>query len=259
MNRFGFLIAACLRNEDHSSALTESIESIQQFYPELPIVVICDFTSDPMILLKFIVKFPTVRFETDTPKVPADMLLLYFFKKNHYFEKGILIQDSMKVISRVELENTTALEYLWHFTNHRVHWHIIDEPQTEYNRLHNIKTHDDLIEHCIETLITKPEYQKYCREIYRKKELWSGCFGCLCILDYDMLCKLDEKCGIIELMSHMKDNRLRRAIESLFSLACQFVLEKEIHTSFDGLYYNGTDYHNEFKGKMIEKKSFNRQ
>ena len=85
MNRFGFLIAACLRNETHATSLKESIESIQTFYPELPIVVICDFTSDPIILLQCLVKFPRVRFETDTPKVPADMLLLYYFKKNHYF------------------------------------------------------------------------------------------------------------------------------------------------------------------------------
>ena len=59
-------------------------------------------------------------------------------------------------------------------------------------------------------------------------------------------------------MSQMKDNRLRRAIESLFSLACQYVLKKEIYDSYDGLYYDG-NYHNNFVGKFIIKRSFNRQ
>ena len=97
-----------------------------------------------------------------------------------------------------------------------------------------------------------------CIDKYYKKDKWSGCFGCCCIISYEFLCILDNETDIINLMFNMTTNRLRRTIESLFSLACQFSLKKEIHTSLDGLYYDGIN-HNNFMSYHIIKKSFNRQ
>ena len=59
-------------------------------------------------------------------------------------------------------------------------------------------------------------------------------------------------------MSHMVNNRKRRAIESIFSIACQYSFGQPIISSFDGLYYDG-HYHNRYKGKFIKKKCFDRQ
>jgi|LakMenEpi03Aug12_release.lakeMendotaPanAssembly.Ray.scaffolds.fasta_scaffold158303_2 hypothetical protein len=258
-NDFGFIIATCLRTNEHVNSLHECISSIQNFHPTNIIVVVVDFTSNEEYVSDSILKFPSVIFEVNTPSVPADMLMLKYFKDKHYFSKAITLQDSMKLTSKVDISKSSGLDYLWHFTNHRVHWHIIEEPQTEFNVQQNIRTHDDLVEFCVRTMINKKDFQEYCNTIYRKKELWSGCFGCLCVIDYNTLCELDEKTGIINLMMQMKDNRLRRAIESLFSLACQYTLQKEIHTSFDGLYYDGKNYHNNFQGICVSKKSFNRQ
>jgi hypothetical protein len=255
---YGFIVAACLREQVHKESLTCCLNSIKEFHENVSIVVVVDYTSEQQYISELIKEYPTVIFETNTPSVPADMLLLYYFKLKKYFQKAILLQDSMAVISKVDITKTHDLDYLWHFNNHRVYWHIIAEPDTEFNRQHKIITHDNLVEYCIYNLIKSEGFKTYCIQNYHDKYKWSGCFGCLCIIDYDFLCKLDAESSIIDLMSQMKDNRLRRAIESLFSLACQYVLKKEIYDSYDGLYYDG-NYHNNFIGNFIVKKSFNRQ
>ena len=255
---YGFIVAACLRTEVHKESLSCCLNSIKQFHENISIAVVIDYTSEQKYIIEVIKEFPTVIFEINTPAVPADMLLLYYFKLRRYFQKAILLQDSMTVISKVDITKTHDLDYLWHFNNHRVHWHTIMEPDTEFNRQHKIITHDNLVEYCISNLIKPEDFKTYCIQNYHDKYKWSGCFGCLCIIDYDFLCKLDAESSIIDLMSQMKDNRLRRAIESLFSLACQYVLKKEIYDSYDGLYYDG-NYHNNFVGKFIIKRSFNRQ
>ena len=57
------------------------------------------------------------------------------------FEKAIFIQDSMILNKKLEGIDEINLKFIWHFTNHRVHWDIIKEPNTEYNVNNNINSH----------------------------------------------------------------------------------------------------------------------
>ena len=54
----------------------------------------------------------------------------------------------MGFIELIDLE-LIDFKFIWHFTNHRIHWDIPQEPQTEYNILNSIVTHTDLIKHNI--------------------------------------------------------------------------------------------------------------
>ena len=216
-----------------------------------------DFTSEYSLIIRIISKFPNVIFELNTDPYPADMQLLKYFKQKHYFDTAILFQDSMRSVKPFDVSHIQDIQYLWHFNNHRVHWHIIKEPETEYNRTHNIITHDDLIHHMIQSL---PEsgFKEYCKTIYPQKHLWSGTIGCCCIITYDFLLKLDAKTDIIAFESKMITNRLRRVIESLFSLACEYAKGEHITSSFDGLYYDGFTGNNMI-GTHVHKISFDRQ
>jgi hypothetical protein len=190
---YGFIVAACLRTQVHKDSLSNCLNSIRQFHENIPIAVVVDYTSEQKYVTEVSIEYPTVIFETNTPNVPADMLLLYYFKLKKYFQKAILLQDSMTVISTVDMTKTHELDYLWHFNNHRLHWHTIMEPETEFNKQNNIVTHDNLVEYCISNLIKPEDFKTYCIQNYHNKYKWSGCFGCLCIIDYDFLCKLDNE------------------------------------------------------------------
>lgn len=249
---FGFIVAACLRETRHFDSLSECLESLDQFHADNKKIVIVDFTSDRGLVSAAVIKFPTVIFEVDTPEVPADMLSLYFFQKKHYFDTAIVLQDSMKILQAFDVQKIDDINYLWYFRDH-VHWAGIPEPQTEFNIKNNIRNHDDLILYCLKNLTKKINFQSYALDIYFQKNRWSGCFGCCCVVTHNFLNKLDSDTGIIDIMLQMTSNRLRRAIESIFSLACQYSLNKEIHYGFDGL------YNCRMTGPHVTKKSFDRQ
>lgn len=258
MSTFGFIIAACLRNEDHVNALKGCIDSIQTLYESQKIVVIIDFSSVIGFVLPLINSYKNVLFEIDTPHVPADMLLLHYFKEKHYFDVAITLQDSMRVKKKFNVPLDDNVNYLWYFTNHRIHWSIIGEPQTDFNIKNGIKTHDDLNHYIIDNWLDEPDFKSYCVETYDIKEQWSGCFGCCCVISYDFLIKMNNKTKIIDSMMKMTSNRLRRSIESIFSLACQFTKQCEIHSAIDGLYTDGYSGHG-LNGEYIYKVSFDRQ
>ena len=259
MSTVGFIVATCVRTYEHMKSLEACIQSILVFYEPKQVVIIVDFTSNPSMIQIMQHQFPYVRFETDVPSVPADMVMLYFFKKNHYFDLAITLQDSMVILKRFDVEHIKDIEYLWHFTNHRLHWSTIVEPQTEFNIANNIHVHDDLNMYCIKHMIDNTAFREYCMEIYPQKEKWSGSLGSLSLIRYDALIGLDAATGIIDLMLKMNTNRLRRVIESLFGLACQFYLQKEIHSSYDDLYYDGLSGGHGLISEHIKKISFDRQ
>lgn len=255
---FGFMIAGCLRTKEHLYALNECVRSIKQHNPLQKIVVVIDFTSDSDFVQSAIATNSDVIFELNTQHVPADMLLLYYFKEKKYFDKAILLQDSMRLKKEMIVDEVNDITYVWHFTNHRVDWSNITEPETDYNVANNIKTHDDLVLHVIDTKIENTEFKTYCKDMYFTKEKWCGCFGTCCIITHDFLMNLDARTNIIAIEAQMVTNRLRRAIESVFALACQYVTQRDMEGSYDGLYYNGS-HGNNMEGATIHKISFDRQ
>lgn len=254
----GFIIAACIRSEEHLIQLNTCIASIKRFNQNDKIVVVFDYTSNKELQEKCFKIHDDIIFEINTPEVPADMLLLKYFKEKKYFDKAILLQDSMVLKKHMDINTVNDVKFIWHFTNHRREWHIIEEPQTEFNIINNIKTHDDLNIYVINNLISSVKFQDYCKKIYYKKNEWCGCFGPTVIITHNFLLKVDLLTDIINLQQKMITNRLRRSNESIISLAYHYVTGRNMEDSYDGLYYDGIGGHG-LNGKYIYKVAFNRQ
>jgi hypothetical protein len=123
---YGFIIATCLRTQDHYNALNKNIIIILRYYSFDQIVVIVDFTSDRGLVDKIREEDEHILFETDTPYTPAEMLTHYYFYKKHYFDTAIILQDSMRILKQFDhIDEVKDVQYLWHFTNHRREWAII--------------------------------------------------------------------------------------------------------------------------------------
>jgi hypothetical protein len=174
-------------------------------------------------------------------KSAGDMSTYKIFLSNPIFKKAVIIQDSMTLERELHnIEEVKNMKYLWYFTNHRLHWHIIEEPQNEYNIKRGIKFHDDAVMDVINNYIVNEQFKEFSKSNYYDKNNWSGCFGCLSVIDYDFLRLFDEKTGIANLLLNFNNNRLRRVSESIFALAGKFVLGDEVfEKAYDGLYYNG--------------------
>ena len=250
---FGFIITSYIHEFNHLLALDSCIKSLRDKHLEQKKIIIIDTKSNKNLVNLAINsnKYDDVIFEFSKEDIPADMLALYYYKKNKYFTKAIIIQDSMKLKEKIDVSNVNDVLYLWHFTNHRIHWNTIKEPDTEYNKTNNIVTHDDLIIDRINSKIEIQEFKDYCNSIYFRKDKWCGCFGGCCIISYDFLEELDRRTGIINFQKLMITRRDRMVFESLFSIACQYVSGRDMEVSYDGLYKG-------LEGNIISKVSFER-
>ncbi len=240
MKSFGFIIPSYCDSDIHLSQLRRCLKSIRNHHSE-KIIIIDDYSTKDINLV--VVDFDNIEIMKSPVKGAGDMVTYHLMKEHHLFDKAIIIQDSMTLEKKLDrLDEIDTISYLWYFTNHRHHWDHIEEPQDDYNIKHGIKVHDDLLVHCIDTLIEKEEFKKFAQDIYFQKNKWCGCFGCLSIVNYDFLETLNNKTGIIDIMLKMNNNRLRRAAESMFGLACLFTLgDSFLETAYDGLYYDGVN------------------
>jgi len=254
MEDFGFVIPSYCSSEVHLLQLKRCLNSIIKFHPGKKIIVIDDYSD--INLTEKLKTFETVKVVMSPVKSAGDMVTYKVFKDNPLFKLGVIIQDSMVLEKKLDnIDSIETIKYIWYFTNHRLHWSKVKEPQTEYNKKHGIKVHDDAVMDVIRRFVTKKDFKTYALDMFMKKDKWSGCFGCLSIINYEFIDVLNEKTGIVDLLMNMNDNRFRRVAESIFALSCLYVLGDEVfETAYDGLYYDGirpTRNRRKFRGGEI--------
>lgn len=242
-NNFCFIIPSYCNTDLHGLQLKRCINSIRRFHNN-KIIIIDDYSD--IDISSFVSSFDNVDIKKSQVKSAGDMVTYLTFKNMTEFETAIIFQDSMTLECALEdIEKIDTMKSVWYFTNHRLHWSHIEEPQTEYNIKNNIKVHDDLILDCIDKLIENEEFKSFAKEIYPQKNKWSGNIGCQSIINHNFLIEMDEKTGIIDFLSKMNNNRLRRVAESIFPIACQYMLgDKVFEKSYDGIYYDGVNIQN---------------
>ena len=246
-DKFTFIIPTRIDSHYQCSYLAIAIRQIQQFHPNNKIVLIND--NSTIDIVSYLNHELTVNMNNITIKMckypgSAELIPYHDFLSNRYSDYAIILQDSFHLKQSLNLENiTNDITFLWYATNHRLEWSKIQEPMTEYNIDNDIHVHDDLIVDFVNTHahILIPKFLSYFNRIYHKKDRWIVCFGIMSIISHDFLTELHEKTGILNLVSQIQNKRHRMVMESVFSIACQYVLEcscSEIPI-YDGLYYDG--------------------
>lgn len=239
---YGFIIPICIRSCIHFNQLKRCINSIRNFYENIKIILIDDSNIEYTKQIKHYFKVDNnIVIKESLIKGSADQQIFKVFLDTELFEKAIFIQDSMLINKKLEGIDSVNLNFIWHFTNHRIHWDMINEPKTEYNIKNNIKTHTELIIHnVLRDYNENKQFQDYVISKLKNKNEWCGCFGSLCIIDKKTLITLNENTNFIDKFINSNSNRDRRANESIFSLVCHFYFpEINFENSYDGLYFDG--------------------
>lgn len=268
---FGFIIPTCCKSQLHINQLVRCLTSIRNFYKNIPIILIND-SEESFDIYSMLKPYKNISIIKSCKKGSADQQVFKVFKETTLFETAVFIQDSMVLNKPFDnIINIIDIQFLWHFTNHRVHWDIIREPQTEYNIKNNITTHSSAIKHYLKKDYTiNPEFNQYALDALSNKNTWVGCFGSCCIITKKGLEKLCKTIDFTNIFVNYTDNRQRRVNESIFSLLCHYTFpDINFEDSYDGLYYDGKTIKQErytnFDGlkwcathNYINKVSFNR-
>jgi hypothetical protein len=258
MVNFGFLIPTHISTQESLDTFRRCIDSLDRFHPDIPKILFYDpVMSYDISTLDFVKNNKSIT-TVKTRYCQGELNVYKHYYENKYFDMAVILHDSFELKKTLtNLDDIKDINYIWYFTNHRVHWHTITEDQTEYNIKNSIKTHDDLILHIAQkSFDNSSDFYKYFIDIYHRKNEWIGCYGSISILRHDFLLKLEEKTKIFKLLPHMVEKRNRITLESIITIAFQYTLGKTPDV-YDGLYYDGVKT-NSCETDTFKKKHFYR-
>lgn len=252
-----FIIPICIKVDIHLAVLNKCINSIVSFANYKYIYLIND--SDVIYNDKIesvINNYKNIIIKETYNKGSADQQVFkLILDLPHYSEDDLflIIQDSMFINCNLEnYEKIDRIKFLWHFTNHIVHWDIIQEPRTEYNILNNINSHTDLIRHNLNKYYHKnTDFLNWALQALDNKQSWCGCFGNCCLITKNTVELLNNNTDFANIFINNTSNRDRRVNESIFALLCHYFLQDIKYTeSYNDIYYDGYTV-NKYRGTEI--------
>jgi hypothetical protein len=233
-----FVIPTCIRSDIHLRQFERCLAGIKTYHPASPIHVIND--SDEKISLTqtgITIHKSLMRGAAEQQTFKLISMLQNENASNRY----VILHDSMILNKPLQnIETIEDIKFLWHFTNHRIHWDTILEPITEYTLIHNITSHTNFIKHCLYRDYTDHGFIQYAVNALSHKDTWCGCFGLCCIVTQEFIKKLDSFCRFTDIFLTYIDRRSRMVNESIFALLCNYYFPHNCYElSYDGLYYDG--------------------
>lgn len=191
--RLGFVIVRHIQDEKTSKYWFKSCQYIRHHYPMAPIVVVDDNSNRKFINPQLEKSIPNLRIiHSEYPRC-GEMLGYYYFWKNKWFDKAVVMHDSVFLKKRVDFERYRGVRFLWHFDTK-----VFDDIATETNFLEKVG--------------------RCYVGTYENKSLWNGCFGVMSVIDHDFLKKIQS---IFVLLPLIKTRPLRSCMERVFAVMCR--------------------------------------
>ena len=229
-NTFGFIIIRYVNSEESNMYWIESYRSIRKFYNN-KIIIIDDNSNNDFVKCDI----ELINYDIINSEFPqsGELLGYYYFYTYHFFEKAIIIHDSVFINNYIHFENYKDIKFLWHFTHH---W---DNENEELFLLKKIKN-QDLI------------------DLHFKKDDWYGCYGLQSVIEYNFLNKIVNKYDIFILLKDIstRDSRMHieRVLAVIFTNECS---ELKTNPSIYGIIHHyihwGYSYESYLEDRLTEK------
>lgn len=193
---FVFIVTRHVNSETTNKYWKECYKCIRKFYPNVKIVIIDD-NSNPDFLLDDGIVLDNVEIIKSEYPGRGELLPYYYFYKNHYADKAVIIHDSVFINQYVDFSKINDnVNILWHFN----HYH--DKADDEKNIIKQLKNSDKLL------------------EFYDKGDKWMIAFGVMSFIKWDFVVQLQEKYDLFNLLHVIKTRYDRMCLERIFGLLC---------------------------------------
>jgi len=192
MTTFTFFMLRHVSTEQHNLLWQESYKSIRLYFPDYSIVII-DNNSDKT-KIKF--DFELENCSIINAEYPESRLFspFYEFLKLSNIERAVIIHDGVIFNRFVDFGNFKYIKFLWHFITHNY-----DNYNLEIEQLKLLKNNEE------------------CIKVYNNKN-WYGCLGCITAIDREFINLLEEKYGISNLKTHIKNQNDAIAFERVLAV-----------------------------------------
>jgi len=227
----GFIILRHVNSELTNNYWKESYKCIRKFYPNNKIVIIDD-NSDYKLINEEEKLINCEIIKSEFPK-RGELLPYYYFYKNRFFDKAIIIHDSVFIQKYINFnnDNNNNVKFLWHFRNRN------------YDDHENTKI-----------LISKLNNKDRLLDIYLNNGNWLGCFGVMSVIKHDFLKQIVDKYSLFNLIDYILCRNNRCSLERIFAVVCYSELSK--NESYYGSIFNYINWgytYNQYTNNKIEK------
>lgn len=194
-DNYGFIIVRHVNSEKTNNYWIEAYNCIRKFYSN-KIVIIDDNSNYNYIKIDDKINIYNVEFVQSKYHARGEILGYYYFYKKRFFDKAVIIHDSVFIKKYIDFDKYEHVRFIWHFPSP---W--FDET-AEKNMLSLLSNNEEL--------------QQY----YYKRDIIHGCFGVQSVITYKFLAHLENKYDFFDLVSFIKNRTERMNLERIFALMC---------------------------------------
>ena len=195
-NTFGFIIIRHVNSEKTNNYWIESYKCIRKYYDN-KIIIIDDNSNYAFIKYDSnIINICNCEIIQSEYHKRGEILGYYYFYKHHFFEKAVIIHDSVFINKYIDFDKYNDIKFIWHFTHG---WFQKDD---EARLLSNLNNNSGI------------------HELYNHTNKMHGCFGTQSVLTYNFLNNIVNKYNIFNLVNYICDRIERMNFERIFALMC---------------------------------------
>ena len=193
---FGFILTRHVNSELTNNYWIESYNCIRKIYHDVKIIIIDDNSNYNYISNIELNNCQIIKSEFIGR---GELLPYYYFYKNNFFDKAIIIHDSIFIKKIINIENIDNVKFLWHFNS---------------NICDNITRN--------KMLISQLNNSEQLLILYNNKKLWNGCFGVMSVITFNFVEIIANKYNFFNLLNFIKCRDDRCCLERVFSVVCNY-------------------------------------
>lgn len=186
-NNFGFIITRCVKTKLQDIYWQECYRCIRTYYDE-EIVIIDDNSDQSLVTTRSLINTRIII--SEFPGC-GELLPYYYFYKNKFFDKAVILHDSMFIRKNIDFGSIKKFKYLWYFSSEL---HFLGPKFME-----QMKNSSSII------------------NLYHSNS-WFGCFGAASVIDYETLSLLQEKYDLFVLLNLIKNREDRMVFERILAV-----------------------------------------
>lgn len=202
MEELGFIMLRHVNNESVNKYWINCYYCIRKYYPENPIVIIDD-NSNYTFITNYICLYKTTIINSEY-KGRGELLPYYYYSNSKFFNKAVIIHDSVFINSYIDFTSCADYKLIWEF-----------EPNCWWDQIED------------ETRMIKLFNDKDLLSFYENKSLWKGCFGGMTVITHDYLSFINHKYNISILLDCVLNRYNRCSFERVIACLLQKNKKKE--------------------------------
>jgi hypothetical protein len=202
MVSIGFIILRHVNSEKTGKYWKISYESIRKFYPENNIMIIDDNSNYEFIDTNYENTLASTTIIKSEYPGKGEILPYIYYLKNKLFDIAVIIHDSVFINKQIDF-NVQNYKILWEFE------HKWDQPKDEITLISKLDNYEELL------------------IFHSSKQLWKGCFGCMSVITYDYLNKINDKFNISLLLPGITSRHNRMSIERVIACLLQYFCKNQ--------------------------------